>query len=106
MISAVTNSYPAMVTTAVDHQYITGITVRLLIPEACGMQQLNNYLGKITYAGPDTFTIDIDTTYFDAFVIPGISAPAVSDHIDTCAQVLPIGEDPYQITAPLRNILG
>jgi len=101
-ISGITNSYPVIVTTPVNHLYITGTIVRISIPQACGMQQLHNYMGTLTYASPTTFTLDVDTTHFDAFVIP----VGISPHVDICAQVLPIGEDPYQITAALHNVLG
>ncbi len=101
-ITAITNSYPVTVTTPVNHLYVTGTVVRLSIPQACGMQQLHNYVGSLTSTGLTTFTLDVDTTLFDAFVIP----VGISPHIDVCAQVLPIGEDPYQITAALHNVLG
>lgn len=102
MIAGISNSSPATVTTTVNHLYVTGTIVRISIPQACGMQQLHNYAGTLTSTGPTTFTLNVDTTRFDAFVIP----VGVSPHVDVCAQVLPIGEDPYQITAALHNVLG
>jgi hypothetical protein len=109
IITAITNSYPAVITTMVNHLYVTGTIVRIVIPQACGMQQLNNFLGTLTSTGLDTFTLDIDTTYFDAFAVPVDNwtdpVNGISIHIDTCAQVLPVGEDPFMITAAMRNTL-
>jgi hypothetical protein len=90
LISALTNGYPATVTTTFDHGYVTGTIVRLFIPKPCKMVQANQLSGTITVTGPTTFTIDIDTTNFDVFFKP--PDVTVNPHDDTCAQVMPIGE--------------
>ena len=109
IITAITNTNPAEITTMVNHLYTTGMVVRIVIPQADGMQQLNNYLGEITVTGLDTFTVNVDATYFDIFAVPvdNWTDPinGISIHIDTCAQVLPIGENPYNLNAAMRNTL-
>ena len=87
IISAVTNAYPALVTTSFDHQYLDGLIVRLTIPKGFGMIQANQLYAPIIVTGATTFTIDIDTTDFDPFVVSG-SFPSSYQS----AMVVPIGE--------------
>ena len=101
IISAITNSYPATVTTTFDHDYITGTIVRLVIPPGFGMVQADALSGPIVVTGPTTFTVDLDTTYFDAFVIP-VAFPLSYQH----AQVLAIGEVNAILTAATDNVLN
>lgn len=108
LILTITKSYPATVTTSLDgliagnHGYSTGLIVRFQIPIACGMQQLDGYSGEITVTGLTTFTIALDTTAFDVFAIPVAPFPVWAD---TCAQVLPIGENNSMLTqAARRNV--
>jgi len=102
LIASITNSAQALVTTTFEHQYKTGLIVRLDIPPACGMQQANGMTGNIIVVGPVTFVITINTTNFDAFSIPVI----VSPHVDICAQVVPVGEINELLTGATRNILN
>ena len=101
LIAAITQSSPATVTTTFNHLYISGTTVRLDIPVADGMQQANQFVGPIIVTGPTTFTIDLDTTNFDAFAIPVSPGP----HENICAQVVPVGELNSQLTAAVKNTL-
>jgi hypothetical protein len=107
LVTAITNEVIPTVTTSFAHNYLTGTIVRFYIPRACGMQQLVvpvNYIFpayEITVTGLTTFTIPVNTTYFDVF-----SIPVTSDyHIDTGAQVVPIGEDSAMLTAATENKL-
>jgi hypothetical protein len=101
LISAITNANPAMVTTTFAHQYKTGLICRLDLPLAVGMQQANGLSGAIVVNSPATFFIDIDTTYFDLFSIPPSPPPLVN----TCAQVVPVGELNELLTQATRNVL-
>lgn len=101
LITAITNANPAEVTTSFDHGYISGIIVRLDVPEADGMQEINGKTGTITVTGSDTFTIDIDTTFFEPFSIPG----SPSQHQNICAMVVPIGEVNELLRAAVQNVL-
>lgn len=100
-IVSITISYPAIVTTTTNHLYVTGTIVRLVIPAADGMQQANNLTGVIKVTGANTFLIDIDTRTFDPFVIPVAPLP----FINTCAQVIPIGEANWTLNAAAQNVL-
>lgn len=102
LIAAITNSFPATVTTTFAHQYVDGTIVRLDIPVADGMQQANGLKGAIKVTGSTTFTIDIDTTFFDPFSIPVSPAP----YVNTCACVVPIGEVNSTLKAATVNVLN
>ena len=93
LISSITRDYPALVTTVSDHEYKTGLIVRLIIPTACGMQEINGTdesgdLLEITVTGAKTFTVNVDSTFFDAFAVP----TTLPDFINICAWVIPVGE--------------
>lgn len=100
IISAITNSFPATVTTSFDHNYVTGTIVRLNIPPGFGMLQANQLIGPVTVTGDTTFTIPIDTTYFDVFATPA-TFPQSYQH----AQVTPVGEINSLLTEATRNVL-
>src|ERR1700734_1201635 len=70
IIAAISNSNPVGITTTFNHQYVSGLIVRIDIPAALGMQQLNQMFGPITVTGNTTFTLPIDSTNFDLFVLP------------------------------------
>jgi hypothetical protein len=105
IITAITNDYPALVTTSFANQYITGTIVRLYIPYNFGMTQANLLTGEITVVNSTQFTIDMDTTLFYPFVIPPSinlpSGPAVQLQF---AQVVPVGEDNAILFAATRNV--
>lgn len=101
IITAITRSNPAQVTTSFAHGYVSGIIARLDVPPADGMLQVDGLTGTITVTGATTFTIDIDTTHFNPFSIPVTSNP----HINTCAQVVPIGEVSSTLVASTVNVL-
>jgi hypothetical protein len=98
IIAAITNANPASVTTTFAHQYITLTIVRLDIPIGFGMTQANQLFGTIIVTSPTTFTINIDTTQFDVFVVPAGT--------EQYAQVVPIGEDSSTLKAATLNVLN
>ncbi len=102
IVAAITNSNPATVTTTFAHQYKTGTIIRLDIPPADGMQQINGMTFPILVTGATTFTIPVDTTNFDAFAIPGAPSP----HANTCALSVPVGEVTATLLAATINVLN
>ncbi len=100
IITNITNGYPAVVTTSFDHQYANGLTIRLNIPPGFGMVQANQLFGDITVLSSTTFSIPIDTTYFDAFTIP-TTFPLDAQS----AQAVPFAEDNGILTQAVRNVL-
>lgn len=49
VVTAVTLGFPTIVTTAVDHNYVIGQQVRLLIPSSYGCWQLNGAQASVIY---------------------------------------------------------
>lgn len=97
LIASITQANQAVVTTTFAHNYISGEIVRLRIPSTSGMQQINNQKGTITVTGSTTFSIDIDSSSFDAYVIP---VPELN-----CGQVVPVGEVNELLRAATKDVL-
>src|SRR5580658_9461393 len=67
-ISAITRGWMTTVTTTVDHNYVVGQQVRLVIPPSFGIRQLNEesaYVYSIPAA--NQVVININSTNYDAF---------------------------------------
>lgn len=107
VITNITNATQAEVTTMYDHQYQSGLIVRIDVPPADGMFQINKQAAVITVTGSNTFTIAIDTSSYDPFVIPedplnpGLPPPMTQ----VCALAVPIGEVNEQLGQATRNVL-
>lgn len=101
LIASITQANPAVITTTFAHQYVSGTIIRLDLPPAVGMPQANQFTGPITVTGTTTFTIPLNTTTFTPFVLPEDPLPQVN----TCAQVVPIGEISSILTAATMNVL-
>lgn len=100
IIASITRAYPAGITTTFAHQYVTGMIVRLNIPPRFGMQQANQLYSPIVVTSTTTFTMDIDTTLFDPYVIS-----ATFPFSYQSGQVTPIGEVNSILKAATRNVL-
>jgi hypothetical protein len=101
LLAGITQSNPAIVTTTFNHLYVNGTKVRLDVPIACGMPQINGLTGSILILSPTSFSIDIDSTQFYPFAIPIAPNP----HTNICAMVVPIGEDSNTLLAAVQNTL-
>lgn len=105
-ILSITNSYPMVVTTTfdgvipADNNYITGLIVRLIIPSDFGMELLNKRVGSITVIDGSSFSMDIDTTNFDPFVVPALNP----GHNGTAAQVNPFAEQAAILDGTFINV--
>lgn len=106
-ILSITQAENALITTTFDgttpgnHQYQTGLIVRIYVPDGFGMVQVNGLEGPITVVNDTQFTIPIDTTGFDAFVVP----PYQPGAFGTPAQVVPVGEVNEILTEATQNVL-
>ena len=70
-VTGITQAFPAVVTTAQDHNYLDSDVIRITIPKGFGMQQINDLFGRVTVIDTTSFEIDIDAREFDAFSDPG-----------------------------------
>ncbi len=100
VIAGISNASPVVITTTFAHQYITNTIVRLDIPLGFGMQALNQQFGPITVLSPTTFSMPIDTTNLEPFVLPSGFPPGYQD-----AQVVPISEVNSLLSAATQNVL-
>lgn len=106
-ILSITQAPQAVVTTTFDgvnpgnHQYMTGLIARIYVPDGFGMTQINQLQSPITVLSPSTFSVEINTTNFDPFVIP----PYQPGNFGTPANVVPVGEVPEILTEATQNVL-
>ncbi len=106
-ILSITQAESALITTTFDginpgnHQYSTGLIVRIYVPYGFGMVRLNAMEAPITVVNDTQFTVPIDTTDFDAFVVPAYQPGAFG----TPALVVPIGEVNDLLTEATQNVL-
>lgn len=71
--------------------FVVGNEVLFSIPKQWGIQQLNNLTGLISAITSNTFTVNINSQFFDPFVTPVVVLPVVIDP----AQVMPAGNQNY-----------
>lgn len=93
IITAITRAFPMVVTCVVNsvteaNTYIPGQLVRFTVPSSYGMQQIDGVTYKIIVVSGLNFTFNIDSTYFDPFIVPAITqeqpasiAPAGSSNL-------------------------
>ena len=72
LITAITNTNPMVVTitNSIYNTYVVGMLVTLTVPQSYGMQQANDLTGQIINILGNNFTLNIDASNFDLFVIP------------------------------------
>ena len=85
----ITSSNPAVVLTTQPHGYNSTLSVRIFFPptQNFGMSEVMNKLFQITVLTPSSFSIPVDTTPFDPFVV--VVAPNGTQQVP---QVIPVSE--------------
>jgi hypothetical protein len=97
LITAITQSVPMVITVQIGNPtteantYIVGMNVRLLVPRSYGMYQANNLVGTILVINGSNFTLSLDSSQFDPFVIP-------SGNVEQPASIAPFGSRNLQYT--------
>ena len=105
-ITAITQAASAVITLSVSHGYTVGQEIRVVVPAAFGMTEINGLLGVVTAVSTgatNTITVNINSTGFTAFAFPtsAIAAAGV-----TFAQVVPVGEAAINsVSQPYGNLL-
>lgn len=87
------NPLAPIVTTSVDHGYQVAQTVTMSCTSFNGMSQINGLTATITAVTASTFTLDLDTTGFSAFVFPAPDQAVLPGSGYTPALVVPSGID-------------
>lgn len=98
-ISDITQANPAVVTITTNPVLTTGQVVRILIPKAYGMQELNNKLVSISVLTSSTYSlqytqipfVNVDSTKFSPFVNVGTGTPP---------QMIAVGSGPTPSESP------
>ncbi len=97
-ITAITQASPMVITVSAANTsteantYIVGMAVRLMVPQTYKMYQANNLVGTITAISGSNFTLNLDSSQFDAFVVPsGVT-------VEQPASIAPFGSRNYQYT--------
>ena len=99
LITGITNARKCVVTTSFDHDYVSGLILRILVPKEYGMFQINNKVSEITVLGPTTFSLNIDTTSYDSF-----SAPAPPPYLNKTSTCVPVGNIQGVYDVAVRNV--
>jgi len=100
IVTAISLSNPASVTTSFPHNYNSGIILRIDIPPGYGMQQIDQQVGTIVVTSATTFDINIDTTNYDA-----LTTPTTYREASQLPQCVPFGEVNPLLTNAVRNVL-
>ena len=93
-ITGISNTNPAVVTTATSNGYMSGLEVRIVLPGNFGINILNGQQFYITVLTPTTFSIPFDATNTDAFAVGSNLTPA---------QCIPIGEVAESLSQAVQN---
>lgn len=104
-ITSISLAASAVIVLSVTHGYTVGQQVRMIVPSAFGMTQMNNLLGTVTAINTTTnsITVNIDSSGFTAFAYPSSATAALGVNF---AQVVPVGEAAVNTTAlPVANSL-
>jgi len=75
VITGITNSVQMVVTAVLNpvtqaNTYLTGMLINLFVPRSYGMFQADGLVGQIVQISGLNFTLDIDSSQFDPFVVP------------------------------------
>lgn len=72
LITAISRAYPMVVTftDSIYNTYVVGQLIHLNIPQEYGMFQANQLNVPILSILSNTFSVDVDSRGFDAFVVP------------------------------------
>lgn len=101
LISDITRGPKTTITTSFDHDYESGLVVRLYVPDYYGMSQIDRLTGAISVLSSDTFSIDLDSSLFDPFSVP--SSPP---YYNKTATVVPVGNELGINYLGVRNVSG
>jgi len=74
--------------TSEANTYIVGMAIRLTVPVTYGMIQANNLVGTIIAISGSNFSLNIDSSLFDAFIVPITIQPG---YTTTPASIAPYG---------------
>jgi len=99
IINSITKANPCVIDTVIAHRYSDGDIVRVNIPAAFGMQELNGLTAEIIGVTDYALAINIDSSAFTAFSWPTSGTVPI-----THAHVVPVGTNsPTDLSAATDN---
>jgi hypothetical protein len=104
LITAITQTLPMIITVEVGNSasqantYVAGMSVKLSVPVSYKMFQADGLIGTIININGNNFTLNIDSSFFDAFVIP-LNSKSI-----TPASIAPYGSSNYQYSNTSRPV--
>lgn len=102
-ISAISLGQNTTVTTSVDHNYVVGQQIRLLIPSIYGSYQLNNLQGLVIEVPISTSVlVNIDSTTATAFVTSPYVATITNISILDSSHALVTANNSFHLGNPVR----
>lgn len=105
LITNITKSQMGVVTFQNPVLYMPGEYISFRVSKSYGMVQLNNRKGLVLISTAYTVTVDIDTTDFDAFIIPSSPGAYPAMAVPAGSGIVP---DPIDVTKnlyPARTLL-
>jgi len=100
-IADITSAAAAVVLCTANHGLTVGQQIRLVVPAAYGMVEMDGLQATITAVTPITMTLDVDSSAFTAFQFPLPAAVPFSP-----ALVVPFGQDTPQSLSSAVDILA
>ena len=100
-IATITAAAAAVVACTVDHGLTVGQQIRMVVPAAYGMVEMDGLQATITAVTATTLTLDVDSSAFTAFAFPLPAAVPFSP-----ALVVPFGQDTPQSLSSAVDILA
>lgn len=111
VITAITNSFPMVVTVVVNpiteaFTYIVGQVVKLFVPYNYGMFQANGLQGQIVAVNGLNLSLLIDSTLFDVFTVPSGNVEQPASISPSGSRNLEFGNNTNQIPFQSYNNVG
>lgn len=109
-ITAITQAMPMVVTglpnSDQENVYIPGMLVKLNIPSSYGMQQAAGLTLQILSVSGLNFSLDIDSSKFDPFVVPAITKERPANMTPAGSKNLQFGNNTKQVAFQSLNNQG
>lgn len=98
IITGISQANPCVVQLSETHDFVVGSVVRIVVPAAYGMIQLNDVQATVTAITATSITLNLDSTAFTAFAYPTSAAYRTSFPL-----VVPMGEVATILTNSMEN---
>lgn len=77
-ISNITNAQYATVTFTANHEFTPGQIVSFRVEQQFGMYEINKVTARVLTITPDSITVPVDTTTWNAFTLANLNQPGTT----------------------------